>query len=63
MLGDKVAEFAIRHPWITLMIVTAIGDSVSKTAYILRTGERPSDFSVRFTKEPEPQEERDKHGF
>lgn len=61
---DKIAEFAIRHPWITLMIASIAGDSLVKAAYVLKTGERPSDFSVKFTQEPRTnEEERDKHGF
>ena len=66
MLGEKIAEFAVKHPWITLFIISDIGVTLRKTAYILRTGKMPSDFEVRMepTKPAKPdEEERDKHVF
>ena len=62
---EEIGKFMNRHPILTLVIVSIVGDTITKTSYIRKTGKMPSDFTFRFDTKPmdHTDEERDKHGF
>ena len=61
---EELGKFMNRHPFMSMIIIAVIGDTISKTAYIHRTGKMPNDFEIRFdTKQKPVEEERNKHGF
>lgn len=62
---EEIGKFMNRHPFLTLLIIGIVGDTITKTSYVRKTGKMPSDFTFQFDTKPSgaAEEERDKHGF